>query len=410
MNQPIRVALIHDWLTGMRGGEYVLEAIAEIFPRSDLFTLIYVPGRIAPAITALKRHTSWLQKIPKIESRYRYFLPLMPKAIESFDLTGFDLIISSSHCVAKGIRKPKDAFHVSYVFAPMRYMWDRFDEYFGPPKSSAPVRALAHRLRPFLQNWDRQASSTKNVDELMSISRYIATQVKNAYGRDSEIIYPFVNLDRFQLPRQAGRNYLLVSAFAPYKRVELAIEAFNRLKLPLLVVGSGQDEKRLKKLAGPTIEILGSLSNSAISDLYRKCKAFIFPGEEDFGITPLEAMASGAPVIAYGSGGVLETVTEKTGIFFRPQTVEALMEAVLKIENGEIKLSEADCRARAREFSKEKFQTEFITQIKKAWLKSGRDLKPLEEKIEAGWAFKGDHDTHRINLGTQPKENPHGRN
>jgi glycosyltransferase involved in cell wall biosynthesis len=383
----IKVALVHDWLTGMRGGEYVLEAIAELFPRADLFTLLYIPGKISPVLTTLKRHTSLLSKVPQIEKRYRSFLPVMPCLIEKFDLQGFDLIVSSSHCVAKGIRKPADSVHVSYVHAPMRYMWDRFDDYFSAEKASLPVRLAARLARKPLQNWDRKVSTAERVDMLVANSRFIGEQVQRAYGRQSKVVYPFANAKRFDLPRQPGKNYLMVTAFAPYKRVDLAIEAFNRLKLPLLIVGAGQDEQKLRKLAGPTVDFLGQLSNQAIAELYSKCRAFVFPGVEDFGITPLEAMAAGSPVIAYAQGGALETVTSSTGIFFEEQTVEALMEAVQKIEKGEVSFSEEDCRARAAEFSRERFQQELAKAIREAWIVGGKDPALLDRKLATSWAF-----------------------
>lgn len=348
----------------MRGGEYVLEAIAELLPGAELFTLICIPERISPALAALPRHTSWLQGMPQAEKRYRSYLPLMPRMIESFDLTGFDLIISSSHCVAKGIRKPARSFHLSYVHAPMRYIWDRFDEYFGPGKASVPVRVAARLFRPGLQAWDRKVSQQDNVDFMIANSRFIASRIERAYGRKADrVIYPFADLARFGKPRIPGDAYLMVGAFAPYKRVDLAIEAFNRLRLPLRIVGSGQDEARLRGLAGPTIEFLGALSNEEIEGLYSTCRAFIFPGLEDFGITPLEAMASGAPVIAYGEGGASETVIESTGILFRPQTVQALMHAVSRLERGEIAPREEDCRARAAEFTRARFQREFLSVV-----------------------------------------------
>jgi glycosyltransferase involved in cell wall biosynthesis len=382
----VKVALVHDWLTGMRGGEYVLEAIAELFPKAELFTLIYVPGKISPVLTTLKRHTSWLQKIPSAERRYRHFLPLMPGMIEGFDLTGFDLIVSSSHCVAKGIRKPEGAVHVSYVHAPMRYIWDRFDEYFGPGKAAPHVRLAASAVRGRLQRWDRRVSGEHNVDRLIGNSRFIAERIRECYGRDASVIYPFADLSRFTLPRKVGRNYLMVGAFAPYKRIDLAIEAFNRLGLPLLIVGGGQDEARMRKLAGPNIDFLGQISNEAIADLYSKCRAFVFPGVEDFGITPLEAMASGAPVIAYRAGGAAETVTDKTGVFMEEQTVEALMGAVQKLESGEVTIDEADCRARAAIFTRERFQRELAAEVRAAWRAAGKDPEPLNERFRSSWS------------------------
>lgn len=383
--RELKVALVHDWLTGMRGGEYVLEAIAEIFPRSDLFTLLYVPGKIAPTLTTLRRHTSWLQKIPSAELRYRSFLPLMPSMIERFDLSDFDLIISSSHCVAKGVRKRPGAVHVSYVHAPMRYMWDRYEDYFGEGRASPPVRLAARCVRPKMQAWDRSVSTPERIDAIAANSRFIAAQIKRIYGRESTVIYPFADFSRFTAPRRPGRNYLMVSAFAPNKRIDLAIEAFNRMKLPLVIVGSGQEHERLKKMAGPTVELLGTLSNAAIADLYSKCRAFIFPGIEDFGITPIEAMASGAPVIAFDEGGATETVTSRTGILFKPQTVEALIAAVQNLESKPEAFEEKDCRARAHEFSRERFQTELIELIKKTWETAGKDLQPLQAKLERSW-------------------------
>jgi glycosyltransferase involved in cell wall biosynthesis len=377
----LKVALVHDWLTGMRGGEYGLEAIAEIFPRADLFTLIDVPGKISPTLSALNRHTSFLQKFPDAERRYRHFLPLMPTAIERFDLSRFDLVVSSSHCVAKGIRKRPDAVHVSYIHAPMRYIWDRYDEYFGPGKASLPVRLAARAIRARLQAWDRSTSTPERVDALVANSHFIAEQVQAAYGRPAQVIYPFADLSRFTLPRQPGSEYLMVGAFAPYKRVDLAIEAFNRLKLPLAIVGGGQDEGRIRAAAGPTIRFLGALSNSAIAEQFARCRAFVFPGKEDFGITPLESMASGAPVIAFGEGGASETVTEKTGVFFKPQTLEALMEAIVCIESGGVQPLEADCRARAALFSRARFQRELAGVIRGAWAKAGKDPEQLEERF-----------------------------
>ncbi|MGE0614523.1 MAG: glycosyltransferase [Bacteriovoracia bacterium] len=364
--QP-RVALVHDWLTGMRGGELVLDAIAELFPQAELFTLLYVPGKLSPNIVALKRHTSLLQRMPMAERKYRHYLPLMPKFAEGLDVRDFDLIVSSSHCVAKGVRKRPDAVHVSYVHAPMRYMWDRFDDYFGPGRASLPVRLAARALRPYLQGWDRRTSQDDNVDVLVANSQFIAGQIRAAYGREASVIYPFVDYARFaNQPRAPGKSYLMVGAFAPNKRVDVAIEAFNRLKLPLLIVGGGQEERRLRKMAGPTIDFLGQLSNSAIADLYAKCRAFIFPGLEDFGITPLEAMAAGAPVIAYGAGGATETVTSETGILFKPQTPEALMDAVSRMESGGAPISPEACRARAAQFSRERFQREFQAVVQAA--------------------------------------------
>lgn len=377
----LRVALVHDWLTGMRGGEYVLEAIAELFPEAEIFTLVSFEDKISAPLRRHRIHTSFLQKIPGIEKRYRHFLPLMPSAIERFDLTGFDLILSSSHCVAKGIPKPEGAVHVSYVHAPMRYMWDRYNEYFGPDRARLPVRLAAASMRPYLQHWDVRSSRPAQVDAFAANSRFIAQRMHELYGRDARVIYPFADFSRFSGARKPGPKYLMVGAFAPYKRVDLAIEAFNRLGLPLQIVGSGQDEEKLRAMAGSTIEFLSSISNEAIAELYSKCRAFVFPGKEDFGITPVEALASGAPVIAFGEGGASETVTEKTGLFFREQTVEALSEAVMKIESGSVRPLEVDCRARAQVFSRARFQQEFAALIHDTWRTAGKSGALLNDGL-----------------------------
>lgn len=362
----MKVALVHDWLTGMRGGEAVLEAIAELFPDAPIYTLIAFPEKLSPALRSREIRTSWLQKMPWVESRYRHYLPLMPWAIESLDLSAYELVISSSHCVAKGIQKGSGARHVSYLHAPMRYMWDRFEDYFGPAKAGFFTRAVARLLRPWLQAWDR--NSSRGVDQLIVNSGFIGEQARRIYGMDSTILHPFVNLERFlRLQRVPESFYLMVGAFAPYKRVDLAIEVFNELKLPLWIVGSGQEEARLREMAGPTIRFLGSCDDHTVAELYSKCRAFVFPGVEDFGITPLEAMASGAPVIAFKMGGALETVTSETGLFFDRQTPESLKSAVLRSESQEWLAGsdsrEQACRIRARDFSKEAFKKRFLAAV-----------------------------------------------
>ena len=381
----MKVALSHDWLTGMRGGEYVLEAISELFPAAELFTLISIPGKVSARLEAIPTHVSWLQRVPGAERKYRTLLPLMPAAIASLRLDDFDLIVSSSHCVAKGVRKRNGAVHVSYVHAPMRYMWARFDEYFGPGRAPSHIRLAARLCRPFLQRWDRRVSSRRRVDQLVANSRYIARQVHDAYEREPRVVYPFVDISRFGAPRRPGSKYLIVGAFAPYKRVDLAIEAFNRLGLPLQIVGSGQDEKKLRAIAGATIEFLGPRSNEEIAELYSTCKAFVFPGAEDFGITPLEAMCAGAPVIAFAEGGATETVTERTGVFFSAQTVESMVEAILKIENGTASIQESDCRERAAVFSRSRFQSELAAVIREAWTAAGKYMSDLETAMRRGF-------------------------
>lgn len=364
--------MVHDWLTGMRGGEYVLEGILEALKEQypdaaiEIYTLLHKRGAVSQYIQSFNIHTSVLQWIPGIAETYRHFLPVMPLAVQTLDVGEADLIVSSSHCVAKGVDKHPDAWHVSYVHAPMRYMWDRFEDYFGAERSSPWVRFAARLLRPLLQAWDRRVSQPDRVDQLVANSRFIAAQIRSAYGRDSAVVHPFADLSRFTRPRRPEDFYLMVGAFAPNKRVDLAIDAFNRLKLPLKIVGGGQDETKLRSLAGPTVEFLGTRSNEEIAELWSRCKAFVFPGLEDFGITPVEAMAAGSPVIGYGRGGLAETVTAETGILFEEQSADALVTAVSRFESGAVRIAEAACRKRAAEFSRERFKREISPLLKRS--------------------------------------------
>lgn len=356
----------------MRGGEIVFEALLDLYPDADVFTLIYEPEKLSSSLVSkLSRtrvHASWMNWFSITRKKYRQLLPILPFAIRSFDLYPYDLILSSSHCVAKGVKKHPSAVHVSYIHAPMRYMWDRFDDYFGKGRISLVYRWVALLLRPLLQWWDRATAQADRIDVLLSNSDFIGEQIRRCYGRESKTVYPFARLERFDGPRTPGGYYLMVGAFAPYKRTDLAIEAFARLGLPLKIVGSGQDEARLHALCASlnaaNIEFIKRPSNDEIAKLYSACKAFLFPGKEDFGITPLEAMASGAPVIAFGEGGACETVTEKTGILFRAQTVDALVDAVMDIESGRRVFLESDCRERARHFTETRFKEEILSEVR----------------------------------------------
>ncbi len=355
----MKVALVHDWLVTYRGGEKVLEALCALFPEAELFTLIHEPGSMPATIEQRRIHTSFIDRLPLARRRHRQFLPLFPKAIESLSLEGFELVISSSHCVAKGVRKPRRAKHLSYVHAPMRYMWDRFDDYFGPGRAAPSVRAAALALRPWLQRWDVRSSA--GVDRFVSNSHHIAQKVAQLYGRQSSVVYPPVELDRFtQVPLkrpEKGGYYLWLGALAPYKRVDLAIEAFRATGEPLWIAGSGQDEHRLARGLPPNVRYLGQVSDGQMPELYRGARAFIFTGEEDFGLTPLEAQACGTPVIAYGRGGVLETVTAQTGVLFDRQTPEALAEAVHAFDRWEAGFEPEAARAQAQRFSRGAFLT-----------------------------------------------------
>lgn len=326
-----RVALVHDWLTGMRGGEKVLEVLCELFPQATLFTLLHNPGSVSSRIEQMQIRTSFLQHVPFRKEKYRSFLPLFPKAIESFDLTGFDLILSTSHAVAKGAVPGPDALHICYCHTPMRYVWELYDEYFGPGRSNWPTRLLMKRIAPKLREWDVRTSS--RVHYFVANSKNVAKRIQAYYQRTADVIHAPVDASQFVLSTAVDDYYLIVSALVPYKRVDLAIEVFNRLGKRLVIVGKGPEQRKLESMAGSTIEFLGWQDSGHLVSLYGRCKALIFPGVEDFGIVPLEAMACGKPVIAFAAGGALETVVEgKTGVYFDRQDPSALEAAVKRVE------------------------------------------------------------------------------
>ena len=358
----MKVALIHDWMTGMRGGEKVLELLCMLYPEAKIFTLIHYKNSMSPTIEAMDIEQSNIEKLPFGRAHFRTYLPLFPKFIESFDLSGFDLVISSSHCVAKGVNVPDNALHISYCYTPMRYMWDMYDEY--KRGKSIFVKGFMACNKNYLRGWD--VKSSERVNHFVAISDHVADRIKRHYGRDSDVIYPPVNTE-FYTPDENTKPedfYLIVSALVPYKRVDLAINAFRKSGKRLVVIGTGSDARHIDSLKAPNIEILGNLHDEELRDYYRRAKALIFPGEEDFGITPLESMACGRPVIAYARGGALETVVDgKTGVFFKDQTEEALIEAVDNFET--MSFTSIVSRRRALEFSNDIFMKnirEFVEQ------------------------------------------------
>ncbi len=367
----MKVALVHDWLTGMRGGENVLEALCDIFPEADIYTLLHIPGSVSDVIENRKIHTSFLGSLPDVERRYRWYLPIMPLAIESLDIRGYDLVISSSHCVAKGALTDT-ATHICYCHTPMRYAWDLYDDYFNRSRFSAPTLFAIEKIMPHLRKWDRRTVS--RVDRFIANSRNVAERIKRIYRVGSDVVYPPVDTEFFDIEPGSNRDtYLVVSAFAPYKRVDLAIETFNQRNTPLTVVGSGEDEARLKAMAGPKTSFESSVSPQRLRQLYNSARALIYPGVEDFGIIPVEAMACGAPVIAYGKGGSLETVVPlrdeftmaPTGVFFDKQTVYGLGQAIDRFENNQDKFNPETIRENALRFSRASFSDKMASLLRK---------------------------------------------
>jgi len=319
----------------MRGGEKVLEVLCELYPGATLFTLLHNKGAMSPIIENMEIRTSFVQNLPFKEEQYRRYLPLFPRAIESFDFSGYDLIISTSHCVAKGAKPVGKALHICYCHTPMRYVWDQYPEYFGKGRAGVLTRAAMTIVAPSLRNWDVRTSS--RVHFFVANSDNVARRIERYYARASDVIHAPVDTSLFRIEEKPLNYYLMVSALVPYKRVDLAIESFNRRGDRLLIIGTGPDEKRLKAMAASNIEFLGWENDESLAKFYARCRALIFPGVEDFGIVPLEAMASGKPVIAYAEGGALETVVGQgntpTGVFFHEQSVSALMNAIKEFES-----------------------------------------------------------------------------
>jgi glycosyltransferase involved in cell wall biosynthesis len=361
------VCLVHDWLTGMRGGERCLEVFCELFPEADLFTLLHVDGSVSELIERRRIVTSFVQRLPAVATRYRYYLPLFPAAVEAFDLRPYDLVLSSSHCVAKGARPRPGALHVSYCFTPMRYVWDLYDDYFGRGAGRL-TRALMPPLAARLRRWDRATSD--RVDRFVAISRHVAARIERYYGRPAEVIYPPVDVQRFEVAHGADDGfYLVVSALVPYKRLDLAIQAAGRLGRRLLIVGTGPEDRRLRAQAPRGVEFLGHRPDREVAELYRRCRALLFPGVEDFGIVPLEAMAAGRPVIALAAGGALETVVapgearSPTGLFFEQQSTDSLVDAMRRLESGTVAFDPKALRARAEEFDRARFKDQIASYL-----------------------------------------------
>lgn len=357
----MKVALVHYWLVSMRGGEKVLEELCELFPDADVFTHVYDPKVVSPVIRRHAVRTTLISALPFSKRFYRTYLPLMPLALEQLDLRQYDLVISSESGPAKGVLTRPDAFHICYCHTPMRYIWNMYLDY---KRSINPV------LRPFmtwiassLRAWDQH--SANRVDLFLANSQNVKRQIRKYYGRESIVIPPPVDVESFQQPkRECTGAYLAVGQLVRYKRMDLAIEACNRLGRRLIIIGDGQEYKALRKIAGPTISFLGKQDAVTLRDHYGSCKALLFPGEEDFGIVPLEAMASGKPVIALRRGGALETVVEgHTGLFFNDPVAESLMAAISHFERIEQSFDPAAISKHAEQFSKTAFKRRIMQAV-----------------------------------------------
>ncbi|MFK0385693.1 glycosyltransferase family 4 protein [Agrobacterium sp. NPDC090273] len=366
----MKTAIVHDWLTDRGGAEKVLHNLLEIYPHADLYCLVdFMNERDRGFLGGRKVHTSFIQKLPFAKKRYRSYLPLMPLAIEQFDLSQYDLVISSSYAVAKGVITGPGQFHVSYIHSPIRYAWDLQHQYLKETKlNTGPKSWLARAILHYIRMWDIR---TANGVDLMTVnSKFIRNRVRKCYGRDSTVIYPPVDTSHLAPSEAKGDYFVTASRLVPYKKVPLIVEAFT--KMPdkrLIVIGDGPEMRRIKEIATPNIEILGFLGNDELHKYMAEAKAFVFAAEDDFGIVPVESQALGTPVIAYGKGGVLETVVplgasnQPTGLYFKEQTPDAICAAVQEFVDNSERFDKNACIDNAARFSRERFLREFADTV-----------------------------------------------
>lgn len=375
MEKKSSVALICDWLVTYAGAERVVESIINMYPKSDLFSLIdFVEDSQRGFLQGKRATTSFIQKLPKAKHKYQKYLPLMPLAIEQLDVSAYDVVISSSHCVAKGILTGPDQLHISYVHSPIRYAWDLQHQYLREAALNVGVKGwLAKIILHKIRMWDYRTAN--GVDHFIANSDFIARRIKKVYGRDSTVIYPPVAIDDFSCVEEKGDFYFTASRMVPYKKMDLIVDAFRKMpEKKLVVIGDGSEYKKIAALAQgcENISILGYQPFSVLKDHMQRAKAFIFAAEEDFGITPVEAQACGTPVIAFGKGGALETirpidVSEPTGLFFAEQSTSSLCNAIDQYENNSNLFLASNCRKNAERFSSERFTKEFSSFVEEKW-------------------------------------------
>jgi glycosyltransferase involved in cell wall biosynthesis len=370
-----RIAVVHEWLLDFAGSERVLREILDLYPQADLFALVDLPDEeLKAAIPRRAKATSFLQRLPRPRHWLRYYLPLMPLAIEQLDLSGYDIVVSSSHAVAKGVITGPSQLHVSYVYTPMRYAWDLQHEYLraaglerGPLSWAA--RLVLHRLR----QWDVRTAN--GVDVFLADSAHVARRIRKAYRREAEVLYPPVDISAFPIREAKEDFYLTVSRLEAYKRIDLLVEAFSRMpQRRLVVIGDGPEMRRVRSKASPNVEVLGRLPTPGVRDYMQRARAFLFAGVEDFGIVIVEAQACGTPVIAFGRGGAAEIVQGDTGVLFGEQTADALIEAVHRFEQDPARFAPANCRENAMRFDRERFRSRFEELVRSHWERFSREL------------------------------------
>lgn len=362
----MKIAIVCDWLVTYAGAEKVLEQMLNVFPEADLFAVVdFLPEGQRDFIKNKKVTTTFIQNLPRARKKYRNYLPFMPIAIEQLDLSGYDVVISSSHCVAKGVLTGPDQIHISYVHSPVRYAWDLQHQYLREAGLTHGLKSkIARLIMHYMRIWDTRTSN--GVDYFIANSHFIARRIWKCYRREAEVIYPPVDVDKFTFCDKKEDFYLNASRMVPYKKMDLIVEAFSKMPdKQLIVIGQGPDFNKIKKLAGPNVKLMGYQPDSVLQDYMQRAKAFIFAAEEDFGITPVEAQACGTPVIAYGKGGSLETVRgygemeKPTGIFFSNQKVQDLVDAVSSFEEISQDITAKDCRENAEKFAISVFRKRF---------------------------------------------------
>lgn len=383
LENNISVGIVADWLVTYAGAERVVKEMIELFPDSDVYSIVdFLSDEARANFNDKKSTTTFIQHLPKAKQKYQTYLPLMPLAIEQIDVSKHDVVLSSSHAVAKGVLTGPDQLHISYVHSPIRYAWDLQHQYLKEAKLDKGLKGLlAKYLLHKIRMWDVRTSN--GVDHFIANSKFISRRVKKVYGRDADVIYPPVEVERFDFNDNKEDFYLTASRMVPYKRMDLIVEAFaNMPDKKLVVIGDGSEMPKVKKKAAANIEILGYQPDQVLHDYMRKAKAFVFAAEEDFGITPVEAQACGTPVIAYGKGGVLETVrpygiNNPTGLFFDRQSISSLVETVKKFDKIQNLILPSDCKENSQSFSSDRFKRELNAYIEQKWNRFS-DKKKIE--------------------------------